>query len=155
MGSARLSWQTLIVVDTSVWIGTLLERDVHFAESVAWLDYCILRNVNIHFPLLIFPELAGVLARSGMSPVDTAGEISKIANHSAIHLHPSDLSSSLLAARVASASGLKGADAVFVALAAWLDLPLVSWDKQQRERGSAFCRTMTPIEALDALGTSF
>jgi predicted nucleic acid-binding protein len=74
----------MIIVDTSVWVGTLIERDAHYAESSAWLDFCILRNVNLHFPLLIFPELAGVLARSGMSPVDTAGEISKIANRSMI-----------------------------------------------------------------------
>jgi predicted nucleic acid-binding protein len=139
----------MIIVDTSVWVGTLIERDAHYAESSAWLDYCILRNVNLHFPLLIFPELAGVLARSGMSPVDTAGEISKIANRSMIRLHPLDFSSSLLAARVASTSGLKGADAVFVALAAWLDLPLVTWDRQQRERGAEFCRTMTPVEAME------
>jgi predicted nucleic acid-binding protein len=139
----------MIVVDTSVWVGTLIERDVHYTESSAWLDHCILRNVNIHFPLLIFPELAGVLARSGMSPVETAGEISKIVNRSTIDLHPLDFTNSLLAARVATATGLKGADAVFVALAAWLDLPLVSWDRQQRERGEAFCRTMTPVEAME------
>jgi hypothetical protein len=36
-----------------------------------------------------------------------------------------------------------------VALAAWLDLPLVSWDRQQRERGETFCRTMTPVEAME------
>ena len=142
----------MIVVDTSVWVSTLIERDVHHTESSAWLDYCIVRNVNIHFPLLIVPELAGVLARSGIPPVDTAGEMSKMANRSTIRLHPLDVSNSLLAARVAAMSGLKGADAVFVALAATLELPLVSWDRQQRERGSVFCRTMTPVEAMEGNG---
>lgn len=139
----------MIVVDTSVWVGTLIERDVHFAESAAWLDFCILRGVNIHFPSLVVPELAGVLARSGMLPSETAGEISKIVRHSTIRLHSLDLTNSLLAARVSAMTGLKGADAVFVALAAWLDLPLVTWDRQQRERGAAFCRTMTPAEAME------
>lgn len=142
----------MIVVDTSVWVGTLLERDAHYAESSAWLDHCILRSLNFHFPLLILPEVAGVLARSGMPPVDTAGEISKIVNRSTIRLHPLDFTNSLLAARVSTSTGLKGADAVFVALAAWLDLPLVTWDRQQQERGGAFCRTMTPAEAMEVHG---
>jgi predicted nucleic acid-binding protein len=67
-------------------------------------------------------------------------------------LHELDLTNSLLAARVSASTGLKGADAVFVALAAWLDLPLVTWDRQQRERGSVFCRTMTPVEAREVHG---
>lgn len=139
----------MIVVDTSVWVSTLIERDVHHTESSAWLDRCIVRNVKLHFPLLILPEIAGVLARSGMSPVETAGEISKIVNRATIDLHPLDFTNSLLAARLATATRLKGADAVFVALAAWLDLPLVSWDRQQRERGTEFCRTMTPVDAME------
>jgi predicted nucleic acid-binding protein len=47
---------------------------------------------------------------------------------------------------------MKGTDAVFVALASQLDLPLVSWDRQQRERGAGFCRTMTPVEAMEENG---
>ena len=67
-----------------------------------------------------------------MPPVDTASEVSKIVGRSINRLHPLDFTNSLLAARVATASGLKGADAVFVALAAWLDLPLVTWDSNSR-----------------------
>jgi hypothetical protein len=28
-------------------------------------------------------------------------------------------------------------------------VPLVTWDKQQRERCAVFCRTMTPVEAME------
>ena len=51
-------------------------------------------------------------------------------------------------AEVAVMSQLKGADAAFVALAAALEIPLLTWDKQQGERGARFCRTMTPVEAM-------
>jgi predicted nucleic acid-binding protein len=114
-----------------------------------WLEHCIAHSLQIHFPLLIIPELAGVLSRSGISTVEIADEIDKIVQRSTIHLHGLDFTHSLLAARVASISGLKGADAVFVALAANLGIPLVTWDKQQRERGAMFCRTMTPVEVME------
>jgi predicted nucleic acid-binding protein len=54
----------------------------------------------------------------------------------------------MLAAEIARAAKIRGADAVFVALARGLDIPLVTWDKQQQERGGLFCRTMTPVEAM-------
>jgi predicted nucleic acid-binding protein len=50
---------------------------------------------------------------------------------------------------VAANVALRGSDALYVALATKLDLPLVTWDKQQRERGAVFCRTMTPVEAME------
>ncbi len=52
-------------------------------------------------------------------------------------------------AEVARIAALRGSDAVYVALASHLDVPLVSWDNQQRERGGMFCRTMTPVEAME------
>ena len=52
-------------------------------------------------------------------------------------------------AEVARIAALRGSDAIYVALAAHLDVPLVSWDTQQRERGAMFCRTITPVEAME------
>ncbi|MEZ4530021.1 MAG: hypothetical protein R2855_03235 [Thermomicrobiales bacterium] len=64
-------------------------------------------------------------------------------------LHSISLPLGLLAADIARHASIRGSDAVFLALAATLDLPLVTWDKQQRERGRLFCRTMTPVEAME------
>jgi predicted nucleic acid-binding protein len=139
----------VIVVDTSVLIGSLLATDAHYEESSAWGRFWFIRSYDAHFPMLILPELAGVLTRGGTPPQRVANAVAAIVERPTLHLHDQDLTNSLLAARVATATGLKGADAVFVALAAWLDLPLVSWDRQQRERGEAFCRTMTPVEAME------
>lgn len=139
----------MIVVDTSVWVSAHLSEDAHFSNSFRWYEFWIVRKRDLHFPMLVIPEIAGVLSRKGIAPADIAKSIGDIVGSRNISLHELDLTNSLLAARVSSITGLKGADAVFVALAAWLDLPLVSWDKQQRERGAAFCRTMTPAEAME------
>ena len=139
----------MTVIDTSVWIGTLLTGDAHFAESSAWFATQVAENQGFHIPMLIIPELAGVLAQNGVSGPDIAEAAREIIEARTVHLHELALQSTLLATRIAASTGMKGADAVFVALAANLGFPLVSWDKQQRERGAMFCRTMTPVEAME------
>jgi predicted nucleic acid-binding protein len=42
---------------------------------------------------------------------------------------------------------LRGADAVYVALARRLGMPLVTWDAEQRERAKPVVRVVTPEEA--------
>ncbi|MSQ13676.1 MAG: hypothetical protein EXR47_06065 [Dehalococcoidia bacterium] len=54
------------------------------------------------------------------------------------------------AANVASTLRLRGADAVYVALARRLGMPLVTWDREQRGRVAPTICTMTPAEALRA-----
>ncbi len=65
------------------------------------------------------------------------------------HIQAIDRDFARFSAQVAAHSAIRGADAVYVALAAMLDLPLVTWDRQQPERGALFCRTMTPVEAME------
>jgi predicted nucleic acid-binding protein len=48
------------------------------------------------------------------------------------------------AAELAARLRLRGADAVYVAVARKLDLPLVTWDAEQRERGGAAIVVRTP-----------
>ena len=67
-------------------------------------------------------------------------------------IHPVTVELGMLAAVAARTTAVRGADAVYLALAAELGIPLVTWDRQQRERGSVFCRTMTPIEAMEVNG---
>jgi len=43
---------------------------------------------------------------------------------------------------------LRGADALYVALASRMGVPLVTWDSQQLQRGSFAANTVTPEELL-------
>lgn len=49
------------------------------------------------------------------------------------------------AAGVAAATGVRGADAVYLELAAQRREPLVTWDRQQLQRGAAVARVQTPL----------
>ncbi|HEU4325064.1 MAG TPA: PIN domain-containing protein [Roseiflexaceae bacterium] len=55
------------------------------------------------------------------------------------------------AAEIAADYALRGADAIYVAVARRYNCALVSLDREQRERSSAVVTTYTPTEALAKL----
>ncbi len=61
-----------------------------------------------------------------------------------ISIHP--LSTALLQAAIDISADLRlrGSDAIFVALAHQLSIPLVSWDREQFQRASPLIETYTP-----------
>lgn len=139
----------MIVADTSVWLAGLLPTDAHFRETQPFLDLVHLGHVRLHVPAHFPAEVAGVLSRVG-EPEQIIGDMmSVIGSVQLFTIHSISVSLGLLAADIARHARIRGSDAVFLALAAALDLPLVSWDRQQRERGARFCRTMTPVDAME------
>jgi predicted nucleic acid-binding protein len=53
-----------------------------------------------------------------------------------------------ISANLAAELRLRGADALYVALASRMGIPLVTWDSQQLQRGSVAANTVTPEELL-------
>jgi predicted nucleic acid-binding protein len=149
MGGTRRSLQFVIVLDTSVWIGILLRSDFHHLSSRAWYWQWSAMREPIHLPTTCMTEIAGVLGRSGQSSSAVLRVVDSLDRRPEIQLHSLDHALARFSAEVAAVSRLKGADATFVALAATLGFPLITWDRQQGERGRLFCRTMTPVEAME------
>lgn len=138
----------MIVADTSVWLASLLPADVHFHETQPLLDQVRLGQVRLEVPAHFPAEVTGVLARIGEPEPFISDTIALLTSGDYVTIHPISVRLGVLAADIARYARVRGADAIFVALAQSLDLPLVTWDKQQRERGARFCRTMTPVEAM-------
>jgi len=61
---------------------------------------------------------------------------------------PLDLPRATAAGGVAANLGLRGADAVYIALAQQLGVTLVTWDREQLTRGAAMVLTRTPEQML-------
>ena len=141
----------LIVLDTSVWLANLIPVDGNHADTVPFFELMESRPIRFAVPAHFIAEVAGVLARIGQSAEVVEGAINAIDRGGRFEIHPTTIGSGLRAAEVAHLAKLRGSDAVFVALGQELDLPLITWDKQQRQRGALFCRTMTPLEAVRAL----
>jgi predicted nucleic acid-binding protein len=65
-----------------------------------------------------------------------------------VRLVPVDAELAGLGVQVAGGLRLRGGDALYVALAQRLGVHLVTWDEEQRERGSGVVMAITPQEAL-------
>jgi len=65
-----------------------------------------------------------------------------------MRLVPIEADLAQLAGRFAADLGLRGADAVYVSLADRLGVPLVTWDREQRERSTASIDVVMPQDLL-------
>jgi predicted nucleic acid-binding protein len=94
-------------------------------------------------------EISGALARvTGDSNAGLAAN-RMIQNLGFVRLVPVDAGLARLGAATASTLKLRGCDAIYVALAQRLGVPLITWDREQRERGGMVIQAMTPEQALE------
>jgi predicted nucleic acid-binding protein len=137
------------VVDASVWLRAHHLGEPHHEETGNWLDMMLATNSGIALPTLFLAEIGGALARSGMARETLVDVISQIVHDPSISVYAVDLSLAALSIDIVSATGLRGSDAIYVALALRLHLPLVSWDKEHLSRASSVVDVMTPVQALE------
>jgi predicted nucleic acid-binding protein len=138
----------LYVVDASVWVSRFLPADVHHGPSYRWLGEQVAQGEPVAAPLLVLAEVAGAVARrTGLSELG-AHAVSLMQHLPNARLVTVDAELAQLGAQVAAALRLRGADALYVALARRLGIPLVTWDQEQRERGKYVATALTPQEAL-------
>jgi len=136
-----------MVVDARVWVSRLLPQDAHHAATRDWLERHLRDAGLTASPTLALAEVAGAVARRTASPRLGKRAVRSLLTLPDLRLVAVDRRPALEAARLAADLALRGADAVYVAAALNLGVPLVSWDTEQRERGRRVVRIQTPDEA--------
>lgn len=138
-------------VDASVFVNAFNAHEEGHEASFQVLAAIRERGHPIIGPTLVLPEIASAVARASD---DSAGAL-RYANATAAlaHLSLISLTSSLAAqaAELASTHRLRGADALYLAVARRYATIVVSRDAEQRARGAAVARCQTPEEALRLL----
>jgi predicted nucleic acid-binding protein len=118
------------------------------AESLAILSAIHQAGDPVVVPTLLLPEIASAVARASD---DSAGAL-QYAQATAALPHLTLVASTPAtvrqAAELAATYRLRGADAVYVAVARRYGTTLVSRDEEQRSRGSAVVACLTPEDAL-------
>lgn len=135
-------------IDASVFVNAFNPHEDGHAASLAILAAIQDRGDPIIVPTLLVPEIASAVARASD---DSAGALQYADATAALpHLTAVALSSAMArqAAELAAAHRLRGADAVYVAIARRYGTTLVSRDEEQRSRGSAVVVCQTPEQAL-------
>jgi predicted nucleic acid-binding protein len=135
-------------IDASVFVNAFNPHEDGHAQSLQILTTIQERGDPVIAPTLLLAEVASAVARASD---DSAGAL-QYANATAAlpHLTLVTLTPAMArqAAELAATHRLRGADAVYLAVARRYGTTLVSRDDKQRSRGSAVARCQTPEEAL-------
>jgi predicted nucleic acid-binding protein len=134
-----------MVVDASVWVSYHLFDDVNHTIAVAWLDKNVPQGASIAIPVSALAEIAGaVTRRSGQASLGWRAAWSTAAVPR-LQIVEIEESLGLFAAHVAADYRLRGADAMYVAVAARLGVPLVTFDNEQASRAAAAVEVISPF----------
>lgn len=138
-----------LVVDTSVFVADARPDELGHTESKTFLRALFDRGYVMHLPTIVLAEIASAVTRALGDPwlgLRTADVYRRWPSARIVGI---DLVLGERAARLAAEHRLRGCDAVYVALAQALGTPLVTLDREQRERTPPSVSALTPADALD------
>jgi predicted nucleic acid-binding protein len=135
-------------VDASVFVNAFNPHEEGHEASLQILSAIQERGDPVIVPTLLVPEIAAAVARA---TDDTTGAFQYASAAAALpHLTLVSLTATVArqAADLAATHRLRGADAIYVAVARRYGTTIVSRDDEQRTRGAAVVGCQTPEEAL-------
>ena len=145
---ARGSNGVRYTVDASVFVNAFNPHEEGHAESLQFLEKIQERGDPVIVPTLLVPEIASAVARAsddGAGALQYAQAAAGLPHLTLVTLTPA---MARQAAELAATHRLRGADAVYLAVARRYGTTLVSRDVEQRARGSDAAPCQTPEEAL-------
>ncbi|HKP53865.1 MAG TPA: PIN domain-containing protein [Chloroflexia bacterium] len=129
-GASSTFLAQLVVVDASVWISNLLAHDRNHTSAVTWINNHLVNGGKLVAPVMLTLETAGAVARIAQNQ-SLAHQITLY-----MYLLPSlqlvPIDQFLLdeAVDIATTFSLKGPDALYVAVAKQLAIPLMTFDHE-------------------------
>lgn len=138
----------MYTLDASIFVRDLNPREPNHAICRDLLERLAAQQIRIIAPSLLRVEVAGTISRELRDPMCGRRAMTMLQQLPNLTLVALDESLADVAAEIAADRALRGADAVYVAVAHRYRCTLVSLDQEQRERGAAIVVTQTPAEAL-------
>ncbi len=142
----------VIVVDASVWMSSYIVGEQYHGISRQLLRRATYAGNLIAGPATLLPEIGGALVRR-LNDVSFALEVmTNLLTREDVTLFDVDRTLASVSAQVAAELRLRGYDAVYVALASSLNVPLVTLDDDHLIRAHDSIVVWTPESALRELG---
>ena len=125
-----------LVVDASVWAARLVPDDIFYQPVKSWMLKQQNEQSEFLSPALLLAEIGGAISRRTGEPSLGMKAIEQLQDLPDLRLVEMENLLIQEAAELAAGLGLRGADSVYVAVAARLNLPLVTLDADQKERAA-------------------
>lgn len=135
------------MADASVWVSALVASEVHHTASRDWLGQRDAAEQVVVAPALLVPEVAAAIARRSGRSALARRAIAALLRLPNLRLVVLDAELAEQAGRIAADCKLRGADAIYVAVAKRLAVPLVTWDREQLERACDVVEVVRPSGA--------
>lgn len=132
------------MVDASVWISRHVPSETYHETSAAWLRQYLGSGHRVIAPTLLLVEIAGAFARRTGNDTRTRQIVALLRRLPGLHWVSLNPALRDRAADLAITLRLRGTDAVYVAVAERLRLPLITWDAEQLTRTSGRIPVRTP-----------
>lgn len=125
---------SLVVVDASVFISWLVSDDSNHHISRAWFESHLTCGNSCAGPALLPVEIAGAIARQTGNSTLASKAVAILYRLPGLRLVVLDSELTRIATELAVKLRLRGADAVYAAVAQKLRSPLITWDREMLER---------------------
>ena len=132
------------IIDASVYVSLSNEADRYHQQSLDWFESALRDADRIAAPSLLLVEVGASIRRLTGSHQLARRVVRSLQDDELIDLLPLTSARTEAAASLAASTGVRGADAVYLALAKELDDVLVTLDRQQLDRGRHLVQVMKP-----------
>lgn len=138
----------MFTIDANIFVRNIDNRDPEHPSCYALLEALHEQQILMIGPIILLPEVAGAVRRTwqdamrGRLAAQIVGEL----RHLTLVAIDAELAQE--AADLAADLGLRGMDALYVAVARRYACTLVTLDDEPRRRASAVVTVLTPAEAL-------
>jgi predicted nucleic acid-binding protein len=140
----------MLTIDASVWVSAASPDEANNASSKSFLNSVIASKSQVIVPWLLRPEVSGAISRLGRNPTAGLKFGQGLLDFPLIRRVELDNALAETAANLAASSFLRGADAVYAAVALAHNCPLVSPDNEHLTRLPSVLTVLTPAQALAA-----
>ena len=144
----------MYTVDASVWVNAFDQRESGYVVSRRFLDALKVRALPIIVPNLVLVEVAGAISRTRGAPAEAQAFAIALSRLPHVTVCVLDEVCALHALTLAGQHGLRGADAVYAAVALRAGSTLVTLDNEHLTRFVDLLTVCTPAVALAALSPS-
>lgn len=140
----------MLTIDANVFIAASSPTEKAHADSDLFLSRIRQDKLFLYCPTLLLPEIVSGIIRPTSSVVVAQLTLIGVQNFPLMHWAKLTRARAEAAVQMAESCRLRGADAVYVAVAQEFGTTLVTWDAEVLARGTGAASVLSPTEWLAA-----